>query len=304
MKIRKIAVFLCLFLMISGCVSKSQHPVSTQIDPVAETVLPKQPTQTISKADILAQAVNNLQNASSFHLSSQSVRSYKTTSPDHSTQLIYGEDNRECQVIHYPQIKVTCSQSYRYSPEEPFSSTTIHYWQQDQNFFMQEETEDGLTQRAAIDESQIDPLSGDVYETLAAYYKEAKFIKQDNGIAEYELVHPAWYKLNSALGFANLGLFIGMQDNDQTVQQYLQDHYQYVNPPIFSIFVNLDTVQISKVSIDDRNFMTSIWASIDEELLKENRGTTELTKYEILESNASTYFFNNYDQVADFQIPQ
>ena len=158
-------------------------------------------------------------------------------------------------------------------------------------------------QKTVIEAGQMEPFAGDVYQTLLNYYEDAIFIKQEGNIAEFRLTHPAWYKLKGALAFANLGLFIGMENGDQVIQQYLSDHFQNVASPVFTIYLDIETETITCVKIDDRDFMTSIWASVDQELLKINGEEQALTKYRVLDENSSTYYFNNFNQAEDFEIP-
>jgi hypothetical protein len=295
-------VLFCSLILLSSCeVGTPTQTVTSTFTKITDIV----PVSTlpISKNSILQNAVHNLIKTSSFETSSHEIRAYKATSPDKSVKIVYGEFIRKCEVIQSPEIKANCSQTYRYSPESDFFSDTTYYWQANGNYYQKEFLQDLPAQETKTDFELIEPFSNDVYKTLINYYKNANFVNQEGNIAKFVLVHPEWFKLNSALGFTNLGLFLTMKDKDKLIKEYLVDHYQNVTPPIFTIFIDTNTEQIKSVEINDKDFMTSVWADIDQEIKKQNGENLVLTQYEVLDSNSSVHYFQNYDQVADFQIP-
>jgi len=109
-----------------------------------------------------------------------------------------------------------------------------------------------------IDLQWIEPIGGDVYQTLVTYSDQAKFVTEKDGVAVYIIEHPKWYKLKGAIGFAGLG-FLHMQENgEQLVEQYVAEHYPNVKTILFTIYVAVDEHLITKVEVDDRDFMVSM----------------------------------------------
>jgi hypothetical protein len=139
---------------------------------------------------------------------------------------------------------------------------------------------------------------------LVTYSDQARFVAQSDGVAVYVLDHPKWYILEGAIGFADLGFLHGQENGEQFVEQYVAEHYPNVETIVFTIYVAVDEGVITRVKVDDRDFMASLWAEVDRALIEQGAEAETLTRYVIMDENGAEYFFSNYNQVQDFEIPK
>ena len=154
------------------------------------------------------------------------------------------------------------------------------------------------------DFQRIQPMAGDVYQTLVTYSSQAEFVTERDGVAVYTLDHPEWYRLEGAVGFADLG-FLRLQENgEQLIKQYVADHYPNVKTIRFTIYVATDEQVITKVLVDDHDFMVSVGAEVDRALIERGENLEDLPRYEIMSANGAEYLFCHYNQLQDFEIPQ
>ncbi len=315
-----ISIFLTFFLV--GCDGRASTPI---ISPSPATRTP-QPSATIvisSRApialptetprvipspsddwdDILRRAVVNLQEATSFELSAHEVRAYRITGVGGDTELVYGEFNSNLAVIRSPALKVNGSYEYRYDPQAEFFKYSIYAYQENEKFYTRLVEDLVVGDAEEIDPGRLEPFAGDVYQTLVNYHDQADFVGEQDGTVVYRLEHPEWYRLQRAIGFANLG-FLSMQENgDRLIEQYVSEHYPDVKTVSFTIVVNGKEGTITKVGVDDRDFMYSIWAAVEKALIEQGTEVDTLPTYQVTDANGAEYFFHNYNQVQAFEIP-
>ena len=315
-----ICVFMSLF--VAGCNLSTTAPVVTPFPSSQSPSHGVDNTLTISTPTILATAVEhespnirnagevitkaiaNLQNASSFQLEAHDVRAYKIIDPGNTNEkVIYGEFNAYYTVVRYPTLKVRAIYQYRYDPQDDFDTDESYTYRENGRYFTRRIEASIPTNVEETDLQRIEPMAGDVYQTLCSYPGQAKFISESDGIAVYIIDHPEWYKLESAAGFADLGFLRAQENGEQLVKQYVVEHYQNVKTIRFTIYVAVNEQLITKVVVDDNDFMVSIWAAVDHALIEQGEKPENLTRYEVMSVNGSEYFFSLYDKAQDFEIP-
>ena len=252
---------------------------------------------------VLKSAVANMLDAASFEMAARELRAYQTVDVDGATGLVYGEFNTNYAVIRRPSLKVHGSHEYRFDPQADFSWYDSYTYQENSQYFTQLVENSVAGDAEVIDLQRIEPIAGDVYQTLATYSDQAEFIAESDGIAVYSLDHPKWYTLKGAIGFADLGFLYGQENGDQLVEQYVAEHYPSIEAIRYTIYVAVDEGVITRVKVDDRDFMASLWAEVDRALVEQGAEVETLTRYEILDVHGSEYLFSNYNQVQDFEIP-
>lgn len=258
----------------------------------------------LSNADqVLKSAVANLLNAVSFEMAAHEVRAYQTIGANGATSLVYGEFNTNYTVIRLPSLKVYGNHEYRFDPQGDFLRYDSYSYQENSQYFTRL-VENSVTGAAEeIDIQWIEPIGGDLYQTLVTCSDQAKFVTESDGVAVYILEHPKWYKLKGAIGFADLG-FLHMQENgEQLVEQYVAEHYPNVETILFTIYVAVDERVITRAEVNDRDFMISLFAKVGRALVEQGVKVETLARYEIMDVNGSEYLFSNYNQVQDFEIP-
>ena len=261
------------------------------------------PSWTADAAQTLAGAVETLSNATSFTMNGHSTRAYQIFVADGTTRRVYGEFIDRCDVIRLPALKVHCNHQYRFAPGDDFIQSDSYAYQQDGTYYTRQ-VEAGVAapaQETSLD--AIEPFANDVYATLMTYAGAAKFVGASDGVAVYRLEHPVWYQLNSAIGFADLGFLAMQADGEQLIQSYVAEHYPGVKTVLFTLFVDVHQNVVTRVEVDDREFMTSLWAEVHRALLEQGATTETLSRYEVLEENGSEFSFEDYNQVQDFAIP-
>ena len=137
---------------------------------------------------------------------------------------------------------------------------------------------------------------------MVTYSDQTRFVKESDFTAVYVLEHPKWYRLEGATGFANLGLLYGQEGSEQIIEQYVTEHYANVETIVFTIYVAVDERVITKVEVDDRDFMISLLADVDRALIEQGAKAETLNRYVIMDENGSEYLFSHYNQVQDFEI--
>jgi hypothetical protein len=253
-------------------------------------------------AEFLESAIANLLNAASFEMAAHEVRAYQAIYANGETRQIYGEFNTNYAVIRVPSLKVYGNHEYRYDPQTDFFRYESYTYGMNGQYFTQLYEASITSSAKEIDLQWIEPFASDVYQTLVNYSDRARFVKESDGIAVYILDHPKWYILEGAIGFADLGFLHGQENGEQFVEQYVAEHYPNVKTIVFTIFVAVDEGLITRVEVDDRDFMTSLWAEVDRALVEQGADTETLTRYVIMDENGAEYLFSNYNQVQDFEI--
>ena len=254
------------------------------------------------RSQILESAVLNLMNATSFKLSAHEVRAYQVIKANNETRQVYGEFNTNYAVIRLPFLKVHATHEYRYNPQTEFSSYESYTYQENGRFFTQLFGNSITRVVEEVEFQQIEPFSGDVYQTLIHYADQARFVRDRDGLAVYVLDHPKWYTLEGAIGFADLGFLHGQENSEQLIEQYVAVHYPNVKTIVFTIYVAVDENWITRVEVNDNDFMASVWAEVDRALVEQGAKVESLSRYVIMDENGAEYSFSHYNQVQDFEI--
>jgi hypothetical protein len=309
-----------LIALLAGCTTGQFKP-STSLNPAPKDVTvideyseptalpPEATTSTISEfqitstgIDILSEAVKNLVKAASFEMTVHEVISYQGISAYGNSNPVYGEFLSNYAVIQRPLLKVYGQHEYRYAPQTDYIRYDSYSFQQNNKYFIQLFEPTGNSTPKEVEFRSIAPFSSDVYQTLIAYSDQARLVTETDSLAIYFLEHPEWFHLESAIGFADLGFLHGQENGEQLVEQYAAGHYPNVEPIEFTIYVNVDDLLISKVEVDNRAFMHSVWAEVDRALIEQGAEVKSLTEYVISDNHRAEYLFNNYNQVQDFDL--
>jgi hypothetical protein len=322
--LRALRAAVCILVSVSlvGC-GTSGTPAVVTTSPVAQTPLPiavtTQPvfTPTATAAptapesplpsapgEVLQSAVANLQSAISFHMAVHAVRAYRAMDPDGATRLVvYGEFNTSYAVIRLPRLKVHATYAERYDPEAAFVRRESYTYEENGKYFARFVEASTVGDVEEVDPQHIEPIASDVYQTVVTYSDVAQFVAERDGVAIYILDHPEWYRLEGAIGFADLGFLHAQENGEQLVKQYAAEHYPNVHTIRFTVYVAVDEQAVTKVVVDDRDFMLSVWAEVDRALIERGEKPENLTRYEVLPANGAEYLFRDYNQVQDFEIP-
>ncbi|KAA3646626.1 MAG: hypothetical protein DWQ07_10485 [Chloroflexi bacterium] len=232
------------------------------------------------------------------------VRAYQIIDSDGTTRLVYGEFNTDYAFMRLPTLKVQADHQYRYDPQADFIEYASYVYQEDDAYFSRlvEDYVVGALEETGL--AQIEPISGDIYQTLVTYSDQAEFESQSDGLAVYRLEHPEWFKLQRARGFADLGFLYAQEAGEELVEQYVAEHYPDVATIHFTIHVAINEQEITRVVVDDRDFMISVWAQVDRALIEQGANPANLIRYEVLDANGAECLFSNYNQVQDFELPR
>lgn len=313
-------IYSSLFVLLTGCTSGQFEPItipnptpqeSTAIDVNSEPALiPPEATTTVSPAlkitstpiDNLDEAVKNMVKADSFEMIAHEVISYQSIGADGRSNQVYGEFTSDYSVIRRPLLKVYGHHEYRFAPMTEYSSYDSYAYQQNDQYFSKLVETYGISTPEEVELPSIEPFSGDVYQTLITYSDQARLVTETDNLAVYFLAHPKWYLLEGAIGFADLGFLLGQVNGEHLIEQYVADHYPNVEPVEFTIFVDVNERLITKVEINNRTFMHSVWAAVDRALLEQGAEVKSLTQYEIMDDHKSEYLIINYNQVQDFDL--
>jgi len=253
--------------------------------------------------ELLKSAVANLQNAVSFQMAAHEVRAYRAIEPSGAIKMVvYGEFNTDYAVMRLPTLKAHATYQHRYDPQDDFVEYESYTYQENGKYFTRFVETSIASYVEEIDLQRIQPMAGDIYQTLVTHSSQAEFVTENDGVAVYSLDHPEWYRLEGAIGFADLG-FLQLQENGgQLIKQYAADHYPNVKTIRFTIYVAIDEQVIAKVLVDDSDFMDSVWAEVDRALIEAGEKPENLTRYEVMSANGAEYLFSDYNQVQDFEI--
>lgn len=262
-----------------------------------ETLVP------IQVDELLKNAVANLQSATSFELVGHEIRAYQIIDASGTVKTVYGEFDTLYTVLRLPMLKVHADYKYRYDPQADFAEYESYTYQEDDKYFTQFIEASIANDVEEIDARQLEPMSSDVYQTLVTYFNQAQFVSESDGVAIYTLEHPEWYRLERAIGFADLGFLYGQENGEQLVELYAAEHYPNVETIRFTIYVAVDEQMITRVVIDDQDFMASVWAEVDRGLIESGVTSENLSSYEIMSVNGAEYLFSNYNQIQDFSLP-
>lgn len=267
---------------------------------ITATAIRPEPPISSNAAEVLESAVANLSNAASFEMAAHEVRAYQVIGANGETRQVYGEFNTNYAVIRLPLLKVYGNHEYRYDPQADFLRCDSYTYQENSRYFTQLFETSVTSATEEIDLQWIEPFAGDVYQTLVTYSDQARFVTESDGVAVYVLDHPEWYILEGAIGFADLGFLHGQENGEQLVEQYVAEHYPNVETIVFTIYVAVDERVITRVEVDNSDFMASLWAEVDRALIEQGAEAETLTRYVIMDENGSQYLFSNYNQVQDF----
>jgi hypothetical protein len=276
---------------------------SAMLSTVTASVSGSEPPVSSNAGEILNSAVTNLLKATSFEVSVHDVRAYQIIDTSGETRLVYGEVTANYAVIRLPVLKVHGRYEYRYDPQADFQKYDSYTYQENGVYLTRIVEISGTGDEEEIDPEQIEPIAGDVYQTLVTYSDQAEFVTESDGIAVYIIEHPEWHTLKGAIGFADLGFLYIQENGEQLIEQYVAEHYLNVKPILFTIYVAVDEHLITKVEVNDRDFMVSIWGEVDRALIEQGEKPENLTRYEVMDENGATYLFSSYNQVQDFEIP-
>ena len=318
--LKRKCIFICAFISIVlvGCGRTSTtlvpevapysevQQLSVQSDQETATQNPDQ-TDTApwsgNTDDLLKSAVQTLQQANSFHIEAHETRAYQAKPANGEETIVYGDFFMEVDVLRTPTLKIHTLQSYRYTPEASFE-TDESFTVQMNDLYEYQTIENGqLLTTETIEVDQVEPFTGDVYQTLIHFSDQSVFVGENDGQAIYVLDHPQWYILNGPLGFADLGIMKMLGMSETEIKQYALENYPSAKPIRFTIYVSIKEQTITKVVVDDKDFMLSIWEDVDRVLIERGEAPENLTHYTILEENISEYLFRDYNQVQDFTIP-
>lgn len=293
-----------MLLITSGC---TDGPAISSTAPVAEYATPTQsPTITPTSFDpetLLEKAVNHFVEASSFQMISHEVVSYQAYTSEGTVRTIYGEFKTVYDYLRSPESKVHVQSQFRYSPDSDFIDEEYYLFDQDDTVVMVTSIEDGVPTIEATGGQSVDGLIGDAYQAILQYGTEAHFTEQADGEVVYTLDHPAWYTLQGAISFADLGLLYTQPDGAELVREYAEQVYPSVQPVRFILHVSIADEVITQVELDNRDFMDSVWEAYDLALIDQGADPTQLTQYEIQPEHRTEILFTNFDEVPDFNIP-
>ncbi len=264
----------------------------------------QEPLISSNGGELLKSAVANLRNADSFQMAAHVVRAYQVIEPSGATKMVvYGEFNTDYAVMRLPTLRVHATHEDRYDPQDDFVQYESSTYQENGKYYTRFLDASMASHVEEMDLQHIQPMAGDVYQTLVTYSGQAEFVTESDGVAVYVLDHPEWYRLEGAVGFADLG-FLRLQENaEPLIKEYAAEHYPSVQPIRFTIYVAIDEQVITKVLVDDHDFMVSVWAEVDRALIERGEKPENLTRYEVMSANGAEYLFSNYDQVPIQLVP-
>ena len=289
--------------------AQTSLPAVAETEPVltsTSATAPTGPAPLVSSnaGELLQSAVAKLQTAASFRMAAHEIRAYQVVDTSGAATMVYGEFITDYAVIRLPTLKVHTYYKYRYDPQADFVAHDESYmYQQNGKYFARFVEASIAGDVEEIDLQRLKPLGGDVYQTLVTYSSQAEFVAESNGMAQYTLEHPEWYRLEGAIGFADLGYLRGQENGDQFIRQYVAEHYPGVKSPRFTIYVAVDEQVITRVVVDDEDFMVSVWAEVERASIERGEDPNNLTRYEVMSVNGAEYLFSDYDHVQDFEIP-
>ncbi len=287
-------IALLVALLLAACQPRSATPAMAAFTSTAQPTTTTSPQ--LNHTELLARAVETLQNTPSFHLNAHTVTSYEGTDDGGEHISVYQEQIIDHTVLRQPVFKVHSCYQTRSDPSDDFTVTNTFAYREGGSYYAIDVNETGLASKNEVAFEQIEPLAGDVYQTLINYAGQAEFLSENDGTALYTLDHPAWYTLREAILFAGMETLAGQPDSYERLKAYAAEKYPQAQPVRFQIAVDVKDQVITRVTVDNRAFMRSVWEA--------GGGAPALTDAQILELHGSEYTFDRYDQVEDFPIPQ
>jgi hypothetical protein len=299
-------ILAALMFLLGACQSSTPvAPGAATSEPIA-TATKVMPTATPTPIDpqaLLQTAVDRFVEASSIQMNSHEVISYQGMAADGSVNAVYGEFNALYDILRDPEMKVHVQSQFRYGPDAAFTGEEYYLYEQGDSAYRLTLNDDEMPFIEEIGGQSVDSLLGDVYQTVLQYGKQAQFISQGDGEVVYVLDHPAWYTLQGAVGFADLGLLAMQPDGAELVKDYVEQAYPDVQTVRFILHVSIANQVITKVEMDNRDFMLSFWNAYNQALVDQGADPEQLTRYEIQPEHGSEFLFSSYGQVSDFDIP-
>lgn len=268
-------------------------------DEPAETATPQ-----VCKPGLLESAINKLQHAESFQMFAHEINAYQIDCPQEESRTVYGEFISTYHIQTSPLMKIHTSHEYRYHPRASFIQDQFFTYEKEGRYLRLRVENEGQYTLEELPFEKIKPFGGDIFQTLLLHYREAHCLRMDETTAVFVLDHPAWYTLERGIGFADLGVLVRQEGEDELIKQYVAAHYPDVHTIRFKIFVSRETGYITDVLLDDRPFMQSVWESVNKALTEKGRKRESLPTYRVLKAHQMKYTFSNYGEVEEITIPQ
>jgi hypothetical protein len=252
---------------------------------------------------LLQTAVDRFIEAASFQMSLDEIVSYHGIAADGTVTEVYGEFESTYDVLREPEPKVRVQSQFRFSPDADFTEETYYGYEEDGKAYRLTFDSEGQSRVEEMRSPTLETLLGDVYSTILEYGPQAQFTTQDTDEVIYTLDHPAWYTLQSAVGFADLG-FLAMQEGGaKLVKDYVEQAYPDVQTVRFILHVSVADQAITEVELDNSAFMLSFWEAYNQALVDQGADPAQLTSYEIQPEHHAEFLFSSYNQVPDFTLP-
>jgi hypothetical protein len=301
---RQSLILLLLLCLLGAC--QPALPTAPVAD--GETTIPSTevPTLTPTPLDtqaLLQTAVDHFIEAASFQMSIDEIVSYHGIAADGAVTEVYGEFNSTYDVLREPESKLRVQSQFRFSPDTDFTGETYYGYEENGKAYRLTYDAEGQSLVDEMSGQTLEALLGDVYPTLLQYGAQAQFTEQDTDEVIYTLDHPAWYTLQSAVGFADLGFLAMQEDGAELVKDYVEQAYPDVQTVRFILHVSLADQTITEVELDNRAFMLSFWDAYNQALVDQGVDLAQLTRYEIQPEHHMTVLFSSYDQIPDFALP-
>ena len=295
-------IFGLVCILIAGSLGTGCVPVTP--DHQEETV-PPSPVSEDAPPDytgLLERAVAHLNEAESYALHTTSVRAYESRH-NGDERTVYGEFIEDIRVCFDP-YRVENKSKYRFDPDESLIPETIYYFQKGDRYHQRIVESDGGGTSATVSRDEAFPYSSDILKTLSEYYPAAMFVEERDNTAQYELKQPEWYRIRSAVMFADLGMLYMQEDAESAIEAYAREHYPEAAPIVFTIDVDVDSGYIRRVTMDDADFMLSIWEAVGDAAMREGADPQELPVYTVLPENGTTYIFSDWNAVDQIDLPE
>jgi hypothetical protein len=302
--IQRSVILLVLLCLLGAC--RSAPPTAPAGD--GETAIPSTDTPAPTTAPLDAQAllqtaVDHFVEAASFQMSLDEIVSYHGIAADGTVTEVYGEFGSVYDVLREPEPKVRVQSQFRFSPDADFTEETYYGYEEDSKAYMLTFDSEGQSRVEEMRSPTLETLLGDVYSTILEYGPQAQFTTQDTDEVIYTLDHPAWYTLQSAVGFADLG-FLAMQEGGaKLVKDYVEQAYPDVQTVRFILHVSVADQAITEVELDNSAFMLSFWEAYNQALVDQGADSAQLTSYEIQPEHHAEFLFSSHNQVPDFTLP-
>lgn len=301
-----ILFFLVLAFLCGACRSPSPSistPTENTVTPADIPILSSATPTPVDPQALLQRAIDHFIEADSFQMTSHQITAYRGITAEGIVNTVYGEFNTVSDVLGDPEVKVHVQSEFRYSPGSDFTGEEYYFYEQEGAVFRLSLDGEGQSSIEPIGDGSMEYLLGDAYQTVLQYGKQAQFMAQEADEVVYMLDHPAWYTLQSAIGFADLGFLAMQPTGDELVKDYVEQVYPTVQTVRFVLYVSIAEQVFTKVEMDNQDFMQSFWDAYDQALIDQGADSEQLTQYEILPDHGAEFIFSNYDQVPDFDLP-